>query len=174
MYGFLLLIPFLLIRFGLLSLLNRDAVSRAARFAPVQGGERAAYWVYQLSNVGIFLVLFSLKVEVRYFSWQLASGLLCYILGLCLCAASTAAFAFPDEGGMNRNGVYRFSRNPMYVSYCICFAGMALLTRSWLLFGLTAVFQISAHWIILSEERWCVETFGTAYTQYMKTVRRYI
>ena len=29
-----------------------------------------------------------------------------------------------------RNGVYRFSRNPMYVAYFICFMGMALLVQS--------------------------------------------
>ena len=39
MYGFVLLLPFLLIRFGLLVRLNREAVSRAAYFAPVRGGE---------------------------------------------------------------------------------------------------------------------------------------
>lgn len=34
MSGALLLLPFLCIRFGLLSILNADAVTRAAHFAP--------------------------------------------------------------------------------------------------------------------------------------------
>lgn len=173
MYGFLLLIPFLLIRFALLFLLNREAVPRAAHFAPVQGGERTAYWIYQISTMGIFLTLFFLRISVD-FSRRTILGLVCYILGLCLCAGSIAEFAAPDETGLNKSGIYGISRNPIYVSYFICFLGMALLTRSWLLFGFTAVFQIAAHWIILSEERWCLEKFGTAYEQYMKSVRRYI
>lgn len=173
MYGFLLLIPFLLIRFALLFLLNREAVPRAAHFAPVQGGERAAYWIYQISTVGVFLTLFFLRISIDL-SWQMVLGLVCYILGLGMCASSIAGFAVPDETGLNKSGIYRISRNPMYVSYFICFLGMALLTRSWLLFGFVAVFQICAHWIILSEERWCLEKFGTAYEQYMKSVRRYI
>lgn len=37
MNGFFLLIPFLMIRFGLLSYLNKDAVRRAAYFAPMSG-----------------------------------------------------------------------------------------------------------------------------------------
>ncbi len=173
MYGFVLLLPFLLIRFGLLVRLSREAVSRAAYFAPVRGGERAAYWAYQISNGGILLVPLFLKVSAM-FSWQLVLGLICYVGGLCLCAAAIAGFAAPDENGLNTNGVYQISRNPMYVSYFICFMGMALLTRSWMLFGFVAVFQISAHWIILAEERWCLEKFGEPYAQYMKTVRRYI
>ena len=167
MYGFVLLLPFLLIRFGLLVRLNREAVSRAAYFAPVRGGERAAYWVYQISSGGILLVPFFLKVSAVC-SWRLVLGLVCYVGGLCLCAASIAGFAAPDENGLNTSGVYRISRNPMYGSYFICFVGMALLTRSWLLFGVAAAFQISSHWIILSEERWCLEQFGTAYEPYMK------
>ncbi len=32
----------------------------------------------------------------------------------------------------------------------------------------------AAHWIILAEERWCVESFGESYREYMGSVRRYI
>ena len=39
--------------------------------------------------------------------------------------------------------------------------------------ALVIMFQISAHWIILSEERWCLDRFGEAYEEYMKKVRRY-
>ena len=101
-------------------------------------------------------------------------GLLCYGGGLLLCAAAVVSFAAPDSGGLNTNGLYRISRNPMYLAYFVCFLGMALLTRSPALLGLTLVFQASAHWIILAEERWCLEQFGQAYGQYMARVRRYL
>ena len=42
------------------------------------------------------------------------------------------------------------------------------------LLALVLVFQGSAHWIILAEERWCQETFGEAYRQYRGRVRRYL
>lgn len=44
MNGFLLSIPFFLIRFGLLALLNKKAILRAARFPPCYGKEKIAYW----------------------------------------------------------------------------------------------------------------------------------
>ena len=62
----------------------------------------------------------------------------------------------------------------MYVAYFICFMGMALLVQSLVLAAVVVVFQVSAHWIILAEERWCLEKFGEPYERYMKTVRRYI
>ena len=70
--------------------------------------------------------------------------------------------------------MYRYSRNPMYVAYFVCFLGMALLSRSAAFLVILALFQISCHWIILAEERWCIETFSAAYLDYMRTVRRYL
>ena len=173
MSGFWLLVPFLSVRFGLLSLLNREAVGRAARFAPMRGGEKAAYWIYQLSNAALLLYLPFLRVRAAG-SLPFFAGLMCYLGGLALCAASMAGFAAPSGGGLRTGGVYRFSRNPMYVSYFLCFAGMALLVRSAALAAIVLVFQVSAHWIILAEERWCLETFGAAYQRYARRVRRYL
>lgn len=172
MNGFFLLIPFFLIRFGLLSLWKRDGIRRAAHFAPLAQQEWPAYLVYQLSNAAIFLYLCFLTVLIEP-SWQFFFGLIVYLLGLILLAVSVADFARPSGMGMNEEGIYRFSCNPMYVSYFLCFAGSAALTRSLLLFGFVLLFQISSHWIILSEERWCSLEFGEAYRQYQKRVRRY-
>ena len=173
MNGGVLLIPFLAVRFLLPSAFDSAALRRAAYFAPMQGSERLAYGVYQISNTGIFLYLFFLKISAAL-SWPFCAGAACYGIGLCLLSASLVAFSRPDCGKMKETGLYRLSRNPMYVAYFICFLGMALLTRSVLFLGLVAVFQISAHWVILAEERWCLEQFGERYRRYMGKVRRYI
>lgn len=173
MNGGFLLLPFFAVRFLLLSALNREAVPRAARFAPMEGREKAAYCVYQLSNAGIFLSLFFLPVKTGR-APLFCLGLLCYLLGLALCAASVVDFSSPDSTGLNTRGLYQFSRNPMYGAYFVCFVGMALLTRSLVLLGMVLAFQVSAHWIILAEERWCLKKFGDAYAQYSRRVRRYI
>lgn len=173
MNGFILLIPFLTIRFGLLAFLDKEAVRRAAHFAPMRSGERIAYYIYQVSNVGIIVYPMMLMVRPD-FSWKFYLGLACYLLGLCMCAAAIVSFSSPDPTGLTTKGIYKFSRNPMYVAYFLCFMGMAFLTQSLVLLLIVLVFQISAHWIILAEERWCIGKFGEAYRRYMKSVRRYI
>jgi protein-S-isoprenylcysteine O-methyltransferase Ste14 len=173
MSGAILLIPFILIRFIILSILKKDALKRATHFAPMHGKERAAYWVYQLSNAGILIYLFFLNFLVQRTVFYYFSAAM-YIVGILLLLLSTIYFAFPSEKGMNQKGIYLLSRNPMYVSYFVYFIGCALLTQSFILFGLVILFQISAHWIILSEEKWCIHAFGEQYIQYMKDVRRYI
>lgn len=172
MNGFLLLIPFILIRFGLLSILNKEGVRRAAFFAPLLGKEKVAYWFYQISNIMFFVYLFFLKLTTD--TYWFYGGMATYGLGILLCIASVSNFAKPAENGVNLKGLYRISRNPMYVAYFIYFLGCVLLTQSLLLLVVLMVFQISAHWIILSEERWCIKKFGEEYKNYMNEVRRYV
>lgn len=65
MKGFLLIIPFLVIRFGLLAYRNKKAVQRAAYFTPMYGKEKLAYWIYQTSNAALFVwrCVLSVKIE---------------------------------------------------------------------------------------------------------------
>ncbi|WP_312448202.1 methyltransferase family protein [Lacrimispora sp.] len=172
MNAFLLIIPLFLIRFGLLKMINKDALSRAALFAPLEGGEKVAYLFYQLSNAFIILYLVFLKIQTKPPLFFIA--LLIYILGISVLIISTVNFAKPEQSGINTNGIFKISRNPMYIGYFIYFSSCVLLTHSILLLISLLVFQISAHWIILSEERWCVNKFGTEYINYMNKVKRYI
>lgn len=173
MNGLWLMLPFLAVRFLLPFALGREALRRAARFAPMRGGEKIAYAVYQAATLAIFICLGLLKVRWEG-AWTCLAGSVCYVAGLGLCAAAVAAFCAPDGRGLNTNGVYRPSRHPMYAGYFVCFVGMALLARSPVLLGVVLIFQVAAHWMVLAEERWCLETFGDDYARYMKGVRRYL
>ena len=173
MLAVFLLIPFLLIRFPLLSHFGKNALSRAAYFAPMEGNEKIAYVIYQISNLGLFL--FSCLIGIKFdFSVLFYMGVAIYLLGLTLCAISMRDFARPHANGMNTKGLYRYSRNPMYVAYLVCFLGIAFLTKSVIFFLILVMFQTASHWIILSEERWCLEKFGKSYQDYQDRVRRYI
>jgi hypothetical protein len=114
-------------------------------------------------------------LEIKFdFSVFFYAGVAIYLLGLALCAISMRDFTRPDANGMNTEGLYRYSRNPMYIAYFLCFLGIAFLTKSMIFFLILVTFQAAAHWIILSEERWCLERFGKAYQDYQDRVRRYI
>ena len=173
MSGFWLLLLFLIVRFGLLFIIKREAIQRAGYFAPVQKSEKAAYYIYQSSNIILLICLIVSSVKID-FSLQFYLGLFLFTVGILLCIISVVCFAFPNDEGLNINGIYKFSRNPMYVAYFVCFLVMSLLTQSLIMLIVVLIFQISAHWIIVSEERWCLEKFGKNYEDYIKAVRRYI
>ena len=168
-----LLISFLSLRFGVLSMLDSSALRRAAHFPPFRGPEKPAYWLYQFSSAALLLgpSFASVHTAPAPLFW---SGAALYAFGLLLLLLSVIGFAAPSESGVRHKGVYRISRNPMYVSYFFVFLGCVLLTQSLPLLAALLVFQLTAHTIIRAEERWCLQTFGAAYERYCKSVRRYL
>jgi protein-S-isoprenylcysteine O-methyltransferase Ste14 len=62
----------------------------------------------------------------------------------------------------------------MYVAYFLIYMGIGLATASWLYLLMALIRQISEYWIILSEERWSIESFGQPYEDYCQKVRRYL
>ena len=148
--------------------LNKNALPRAALFPPMQKSGKVMQFIYQIITILIIIYAFFLRIQPTLL------GLSVYGAGILLFALATTNFASPDSADFNQNGLYRLSRNPMYVAYFIYFLGCVILTKSLILLGLLCVFQISAHWIILAEEHWCTEKFGIEYTKYIQKVRRYI
>ena len=171
--GFRLLIPFLLIRFAMLPFLNKEAAKRASHFPLLRETEKVWYWVYQFSATAMYILPFFLKIRIAPPA-LFCCGIAAYSAGTVLLTIALINFAAPAESGINKNGLYRLSRNPIYVSYFVFFIGCVLLTQSPLLLGFLLALQISTHRIILAEEGWCVETFGDEYLDYMNSVRRYI
>jgi protein-S-isoprenylcysteine O-methyltransferase Ste14 len=74
-----------------------------------------------------------------------------------------------------REGPYKFTRNPMYLSMIINFIGISLLFGS--LFGLIItffLFIVLNYKIIPFEERKIKNTFGRDYQSYFRKVKRWI
>lgn len=80
-------------------------------------------------------------------------------------AASTLVYA----------GVYRYSRNPMYLGGALALAGWAAYLSSAAALGLVpALVAYLNRFQIEPEERALLEKFGTPYAEYMARVRRWI
>lgn len=132
MNSVVLLAHFFFIRYGVLFLLNKEALSKAAFFAPMQGIEKIMYLACQFSTLMIIIYMFFLKINTSLPYFIIA--LVIYILGVLLLFFSVISFADFNKNNMNQTGLYRFSRNPMYVAYFIYFLGCVFLTQSILLF----------------------------------------
>lgn len=72
------------------------------------------------------------------------------------------------------NGIYRFSRNPMYLGLYLTFTGCILFSGNifYALFAIAVV--VIHHKITLAEEKILADTYGKTYLDYCKKVRRYI
>jgi protein-S-isoprenylcysteine O-methyltransferase Ste14 len=72
-------------------------------------------------------------------------------------------------------GLYRFVRNPMYVSVLSVLLGECIFFRSMRLFGYAAAVAIGFHlFALLYEEPTLSRKFGKPYEEYCKAVRRWL
>lgn len=73
-----------------------------------------------------------------------------------------------------RVGLYRFTRNPMYVSVTTVLIGWALTYRSWPLAIYAACVAVAFHLrVVLGEEPWLARTHGDAWRDYTSHVPRW-
>lgn len=106
------------------------------------------------------------------------------LTGLLILTSCIISFAIKGNGTLSPadptkklvvSGLYRYSRNPMYVGVLLILIGEALffpMVR--LLIYLVFVFVAFNGFIILAEEPRLRKDFGAAYSAYCKNVRRWI
>ena len=71
-------------------------------------------------------------------------------------------------------GLYRYSRNPMYVSVALVLIGWTVSFASTGLFVYTFAVAIAFHLrVVLGEEPWLARTHGSEWEQYVTRVRRW-
>jgi len=89
------------------------------------------------------------------------------------CGRTTLSEA--DIGERPLAGIYRFTRNPMYVGLALVLLGWAaLLSSPWALLGPLVFVLYINRFQIAPEERVLSAKFGAAYTEYIARVRRWL
>ncbi|MEI5994708.1 methyltransferase family protein [Candidatus Enterococcus mansonii] len=171
MNGFVIVVPIFLIRFLLMNNINSVAAKEAAKFAPVLGIEKFFYYIYQITTILLVILPIFLRSHFKSGINYLGVGL--YLIGLIVLLLSTIDFSKQKPNTLRVYGIYQYSRNPMYLGYLLFFFGCTLIMQSVNLFICLVLFQLSTHFIILSEERWCEDHFGSEYNDYSGRVRRY-
>lgn len=90
-------------------------------------------------------------------------------------AAGTTLHPTGAATALVTEGVYAWSRNPLYLTALIAFAGLGLALRStWLLLSIPLVAIALTRLAIEPEEAHLARRFGGAYLRYTARVRRWI
>jgi protein-S-isoprenylcysteine O-methyltransferase Ste14 len=114
---------------------------------------------------------------------QLA-GLTCVAAGATLLAACIVEFARTGRGTLSPvdpprelvvRGLYRYVRNPMYLSVATIVSGEALLARSAALAAYGAIWFLCVNLFVIGyEEPTLRQRFGATYAEYRRRVGRWI
>ncbi len=113
----------------------------------------------------------------RWGGWLLVLG------GLIVSAVARRQFdrigsnvnTFQEPGQLVTDGLFRFTRNPMYLGFALISIGVACWVESLSALLLALAFVVLTDlWYIRFEERAMDAKFGVAYRSYRRRVRRWI
>lgn len=87
----------------------------------------------------------------------------------------TAVEPWKPSTALVTEGLYRFSRNPIYVGFAVTYAGLAIAMDSVLALALLVpCLAVVDRLVIAREERYLADRFGAAYAAYRARVRRWL
>jgi len=100
-----------------------------------------------------------------------------YILGIVLNAIAMFSFA-KFTGGVNTTGIYRYSRNPMYLGASLFYLGLFLMGWTLSVSGILLILVffwliVLSHKAVLLEEFFLEKKYGEIFLRYKKSVPRY-
>ncbi|HEY0885182.1 MAG TPA: isoprenylcysteine carboxylmethyltransferase family protein [Ramlibacter sp.] len=143
-----------------------------------------------LAQVGVFAGLMwlaarALPAPAFTFPGQLVAALLLVAAGALVAGAGVVAFrrarttVDPRDPGKSTElvatGIYRASRNPMYLGFLLALAGWGIFLGNALALAALPVFVAAINRLqIAPEERVLRARFGESYTRYERSVRRWL
>ena len=130
----------------------------------------------------LFLMLFGIELinkKIIYFNNYFAAsilfiGFIFIVISLINLGKSTRVGLPQEDTTLKTTGIYKISRNPMYVGvHLITIASMVYILH-WIIIVLGIFSLITYHLIIKGEESFLTKRFGEEYKQYKSRVRKYL
>ncbi|MEM7427141.1 MAG: isoprenylcysteine carboxylmethyltransferase family protein [Pseudomonadota bacterium] len=130
---------------------------------------------------GLWISSAWIEGEMAPLSWTVAGAVLA-LTGVLLILFSIPGFFKHDTNiepwkpasAIISDGVYAWSRNPIYLGMAVASSGLAIAAKSWPgLAGVAIAVLIVRHYVIAREERYLETRFGEEYKAYTARVRRW-
>jgi len=118
----------------------------------------------------IYSVFMPFKIGTIWFSF----GFIVYVAGLILIMITMLNFATTPLDKPVTKGVYRYSRNPMFIAWFLIYFGIAIACISWLYILITILFIIIVNHSSTFEEAITLKHYGKPYKEYMEKTPKWI
>ena len=121
----------------------------------------------------VTFLVFSVFIPIQFNTIWFYLGFALIILGFTGHIVAKINFMNAELDKPIENGLYRISRNPMYISFSVVMFGMIIVSLSIIFLILLVISSITTHILIKGEEKYCIKTYGESFENYLKKVPRY-
>jgi protein-S-isoprenylcysteine O-methyltransferase Ste14 len=169
--AWILVIPILIIMFSDMRATSIRESGKAGDFQLTKKENRLTYVVFLPMVISfVYAVFLPLQLDTTW----LYSGLIIYLFGIVFAIVTIQNFANSPKNKVITKGLYRFTRNPMYVSMVLLQIGLGIACSSWLYLLLAVALMILLNANSSAEERYCLYMYGDDYQKYKNSTPRWI
>ncbi len=129
---------------------------------------------YTITIVFYVLVAYSFFLPLELDTPWFYVGLCVFLAGVLFDIMAMVSFAKTPIDEPVTTGIYRFSRNPIYLGHSLISMGIGVACLSWIFLLYGAIFLIATTFYVSAEERFCLEKYGEAYREYMDSTSRWL
>lgn len=132
-------------------------------------------------------VVYGLVIASALYVWQNGLQLsapaslfsiLLFFIGFSIAFGATGALgwrnAFGSKDGLRTDGIFKYSRNPIYIATWFGLAGWALLVPVPFIIATLSTWALLYVVAIFTEEKWLAQEYGEAFHEYCQQVRRFL
>ena len=121
-----------------------------------------------------FSFFYSVFVPLKLGTIWFSIGLVVYLVGIVLINVTMISFATTPIDKPVTKGVYRYSRNPMFIGFFLVYAGIAVACISWVYMVLTILFTWMTNYLSSFEEAITLGHYGKPYKEYIESTPKWI
>jgi protein-S-isoprenylcysteine O-methyltransferase Ste14 len=169
--AWILTIPILIVSFSDMGVTASRESGKAGDFQLTRKENKTARAVFLPMVVSwVYTVFLPLQLGTIW----LYSGLIVCVFGMIFTSTAITNFATSPKEKVITKGLYRFTRNPVYVGMILMQIGLGIACASWLYLLLIVVLIVLLNANLSGEERYCLYRYGDDYLKYKSKTPRWI
>jgi len=169
--AWILVIPMLVIFFCDVKASAARESEKAKDFKLSKKEERLANAPIIVMFIAFFYAIF---LPLQSTAIWLYGGLVSYFFGILFEIIAVLNLATSPKDRVITGGLYRFSRNPMYIGMLLMHFGLGIASASWLYIVFTLMLFFLLNEFASAEERYCLYIYGDDYLRYKNRTPRWI
>jgi len=120
------------------------------------------------------LIIYSIFVPLVLSSPWFWPGTIVFVIGLGLYAVALYNFASTSDDKPVTSGIYRLTRHPMQIMSIIMWIGIGIASTNLIIIASSIALAIILNFSFISQEQFCMQTYGESYKSYIKKTPRYL
>ena len=162
--------PFIMITLD--KLIGVGEITKKMKEAPFTRAEKK---IFRTMMILLFLAfIYSIFLPLKLGTIWFYIGMPIYVLGLIMLIVAMINIVTTPHGQPFTKGAYRFSRHPMMFWGHIMHLGVSIASASLVFLLLSIMIAILYYYVVIAEERGCLEYYRDGYRDYMKRTPRWI